>query len=52
MFKTLDYLSRDMLNFEFLEKGLGIISPSHFMYDFSKKNQVVASSILKLTLSF
>ena len=21
-----------MLNFDFLEKGLGIVSPSHFMY--------------------
>ena len=25
-----------MLNFEFLEKGLGIASP-HFVYDFSRK---------------
>ena len=25
-----------MLNFDFLEKGLGITSPSHFVYDFSK----------------
>ena len=23
--------------FEFLEKGLGIIFPSHFLYDFSRK---------------
>ena len=35
--KTLDYWSRDMLNFDFLEKGLGIASPTHFMYDFSRK---------------
>ena len=27
-----------MLNFHFREKGLGLVSPSHFMYDFSKKN--------------
>ena len=27
-----------MLNFDFLEKGLGIVSPSHFVYDFSKEN--------------
>ena len=35
--KTLDYSSRDMLNFHFLEKSLGIVSPPHFMYDFSIK---------------
>ena len=27
-----------MLNFDFSEKGLGIVSPSHFVYNFSKKN--------------
>ena len=37
MLKTLDYWSIDMLNFYFLEKGLGIVSPPHFMYDFSRK---------------
>ena len=26
-----------MLNFDFLEKGLGIASPSHFFKDFSRK---------------
>ena len=26
-----------MLNFDFLDKGLGIVSPAHFMYDFSTK---------------
>ena len=26
-----------MPNFEYLEKGLGIVSPTHFVYDFSKK---------------
>ena len=26
-----------MLNFDFLEKGLGLVSPSHFMYDYSRK---------------
>ena len=26
-----------MLNFEFLEKGLRIVSPPHFMYNFSRK---------------
>ena len=35
LYKT---LYRDMINFSFLEKGLGIISPPHFVYDFFKKN--------------
>ena len=26
-----------MLNFEFLEKGLPILSPPHFVYDYSRK---------------
>ena len=26
-----------LLNFEFLEKGLGIVAPPHFVYDFSTK---------------
>ena len=26
-----------MLNFDFLKKGLGIVSPQHFVYDFSRK---------------
>ena len=35
-YKTLYYWSRDILNFGFLEKGLGIVvSLSHFVYDFS-----------------
>ena len=46
LYKTLDFIklyetldiSRDMLNFDFLEKGLGIVSPPHFLYDFSRKN--------------
>ena len=37
LYKTLDYWSRDILNFDFLEKGLGIVFPTHFMYDFSRK---------------
>ena len=27
-----------MLHFNFSEKGLGLVSPPHFVYDFSKKN--------------
>ena len=26
-----------MLNFNFLKKGLGIVSPPHFVYDFQEK---------------
>ena len=37
LYKTLDYWSRDMLNFDFLEKGLGINSPPHLVFDFSRK---------------
>ena len=36
--KTLDYWSRDMLNFNFPEKGLGLVSAPHFEYGFFKKN--------------
>ena len=35
--KTLNIWSRDILNFEFSGKGLGIVSPSHFANDFSRK---------------
>ena len=27
-----------MLNFNFSEKGLGLVSPPYFVYEFSKKN--------------
>ena len=36
LYKTLGYCSRDRLNFDFLEKGLGRVSPPHFVYDFSR----------------
>ena len=42
-YKTLDYWSRNMLNFEFLEKGLG--SPLHFVYDFLRKIFFMSYSI-------
>ena len=35
-----------MLNFDFLEKGLGIVSPSHFAYDFSKKKKFSCYALL------
>ena len=37
LYKTLEFWSRDMLNFKFLEIGLRIVSPLHFVYDFSRK---------------
>ena len=37
MCKSLDCWSIDMLNFDFLEKSLGIVSPSYFVFDFSRK---------------
>ena len=37
LFKTLHYWSRNMLNLEFLDKGLGMVSPLYFVYDFSRK---------------
>ena len=37
LYKTLDYGSRDMLNFKFSEKGLELVPPPHFVYDFSRK---------------
>ena len=43
--KTLDYWSGDMVNFDFLENCLGIVSPPHFAYDFSKKNVQMLCSI-------
>ena len=37
LFKTLHYRSRDMLNFDFLDKGLGIVPPVYCVYDFLTK---------------
>ena len=36
LYKTLDYWSRIMLNFNFLEKGLVLVSVSHFLYNYSR----------------
>ena len=38
LYKTLDYWSRDMLHFDFLEKGLGIVSPTYFVFNFVSIN--------------
>ena len=35
--KPSKYWSGDMLSFDFLEKGLGIVSPPYCVYDFSRK---------------
>ena len=45
LYKTLDYWSRDMFKFDFLEKGLGIFSSSHFVYDISRKTFLRLHSI-------
>ena len=37
LYKTLDYCSRDMVNLNFPEKALGLVSPPHFVYNFSRK---------------
>ena len=34
-----------MLNFNFLERGLGLASPPHFVYDFSRKMFLTLYSI-------
>ena len=34
-----------MLNFDFLDKGVGIVSPAHFVYDFSTKMFLMLGSI-------
>ena len=43
--KNLGYWSRDILNFSFLEKGLEIVSPPHFAYDFIRKVFLISYSI-------
>ena len=37
--------SRDMFNFDFFEKGLGIVAPPYFVYDFSRKIFLMLYSI-------
>ena len=45
LYKAFDYLSRGMLNFDFSQKGLELVSPSHFTYDFSRKIFLMLHSI-------
>ena len=37
MIRKLDYWSRDMLNVDISEKGLGLVSPRHALYVFQEK---------------
>ena len=43
--KILDYRSTDMFNFHFSEKTLGLVSPPHFVHDFSRKMFLMLHSI-------
>ena len=43
--KNLDYWSRDMLNFDFLENDLGKVSSSYFVHGFSRKMVLILYSI-------
>ena len=45
LYKLLHYWSRDMLNFHFSEKRLGLVSPPHFVYNFSRKMFLMLYSI-------
>ena len=45
LYKTLDYWSRDTLSFSFSEKGLRLVSPAHFVHDFSRKILLMLHSI-------
>ena len=45
LYKTLDYWSRDILNFNFAEKGLRLVTPPYFAYDFSRKMFLMLYSI-------
>ena len=44
-YKTLQYCVKDMLNFNFSEKGLGLVFPPHYVYDFSRKMLLMLHSI-------
>ena len=45
VYKTLEYWSRNMLNFSFPEKGLELVSPPYFEYDFFRKMFPILYSI-------
>ena len=48
LYKTLDCWSGDRLNFNFSEKGLRLVSQSHFVYDFPKKNMFLMLHSIKV----
>ena len=37
LYETLDFWSRDMVNFDLLERGVEIVPQPHFGYDFSRE---------------
>ena len=43
---TIDYFSRDMSNFEFLGKDVGIGFPAHFEYHFEYQEKCLSCYIL------
>ena len=45
LYETLDYWFRDMFNFDFLGKGLEIVSPPHFENSLSRKMVLMLYSI-------
>ena len=45
LYETLDYWFRDMFNFDFLGKGLEIMSPPHFENNLSRKMVLMLYSI-------
>ena len=45
LYKTFDCWSSDMLNFDFVKKSLGTVSPPHFVYDFLREMFLVFHSI-------
>ena len=51
LYKTLDHWSRDMLNFNFSEKDLGLVSPPHFVNDFLRKMFLMFGKKFQILLS-
>ena len=45
LYETSDCWSRDMLNFDFLKKSLGLVSPRDFVHDFSRKTFLILYSV-------
>ena len=48
----LDYWSRDVLNFNFSEEGLGLVSPPYFVYDFSRKMFLMLMPVSTIFIKF